>query len=142
MKTLTEKSTMGCFTMTNLRAEVIAATAKYVPHMCWSNAVEALLTSGHPALEGAVYVEGWAVPAGRGIVAEHGWLKLTSGDILDLTWDHPARYFAGVEYSREELARLDPDYLPIVHTAYGRKGLDNPAYEKSYYDAVKSARKK
>lgn len=135
------KILMGCFTMTNLRAEIIAATTKYVPRMCWSNAVEALLTVDHPALEGAIYVEGWAVPAGQRIVAEHGWLRLADGSILDLAWDHPARYFAGVEYSRKELARLDPDYLPIAHTAYGRKGFDNPAYEKSYYDAVKSARK-
>src|SRR5205085_368451 len=104
------------------------------------NAVEALLTSGHPALVGAAYIEGHAVPDGLDVALEHAWLKLADGSILDLTWDHPARYFAGVEYSHEELARLDPDFLPIVWSNQ-HHGLHNPNYCKSYYDAIEAAKK-
>ena len=69
-----------------LSAAIVSRTAKYVPRMCWSNAVEALVTSGHPALKGAVYVEGWAIPPGLDFPIEHAWIRLASREIIELTW--------------------------------------------------------
>lgn len=126
----------------SLVSEIIECTVKYVPCMCWSNAVETLLTVEHPALEGAVYVEGWAIPEGMGLAVEHAWLKLANGSVLDLTWlDCEARYFPGVEYSKEELTAFDPDFLPIVWITSGWGGFGNASYKQSYFMAVEATRR-
>jgi hypothetical protein len=118
--------------------EIVSMTTMYVPRMCWSNAVEALLTVDHPALLDTIYIEGWAIA--DGIVFEHAWLKLADGKILDLTWlDCEAQYFSGIEYSREELERLDPDFLPLAWGNLGH-GMHNEAYRQAYCDAMASIR--
>jgi hypothetical protein len=91
------------------RSQVLADQIGAEPKACWHNACVALLVLQDPAL---TYVEGFA-GLSYGLVIEHGWLEKSPDCIIDPTLvlqsgeqENPARYFAGVRYTYEQVYRL------------------------------------
>ena len=103
---------------------------------CWRNA---FLCLAH--LDGAVYVEGWAVTRGS-VPREHGWLEV-NGCIVDPTpaylEDTPAVYFPGLRFTAEEARRTvetrsstcEPGDFPLAWR-FGWGGADAPEYRAAF----------
>lgn len=107
------------------------------PNECWRNAILALFST--PALEGAVYVEGWCVAF---FSFEHGWLELPDGTIIDPTiTEDDMQYFPGVKYTLEELEKRIKKHslnLPLVRYDFKRGGMENIEYSKAHSKALLS----
>ena len=116
------------------RSRDLARRFHTTPRACWRNAYTVL--KGAPRLlKGACYVEGWYCPPELGYPAEHGWIELPDGVILDVTGREGAiRYIAALRWSRRAMLDAVGDEeadLPLVR-AWDRGGMENEQYAAAY----------
>lgn len=117
----------------------VEAAVRDKPHSPWRTACRALRSRSE--LEGAFYVEGWAVALNSKLVVEHAWLEL-GGRIIDPTrWNYDLAYFPVLRFDKRQMLEALADYPKLPITWRGSSCLqDNPAYHQAWRNARALAR--
>jgi hypothetical protein len=130
-------------------AERVARRVNAENKECWWNAARGL-RNVYRRRPGVRYVEGHAI-GHYGIVAEHGWLELPTGVIVDPTpsWhgdDGGTReaatapvYFGAMYYTIDDLrarGHREPKQMPYVHAGDTWSGWRVLRYQRAYLHAM------
>lgn len=107
------------------------------------NTYLAFLAMPHLVAADAVYVEGWVVALGSGLVFEHGWIEQGDEIVDPARWEEDLAYFSGPRFTagevcgiRVETAGAEADEFPLVRRIGGWSGLEDAEHRRAYEESL------